>query len=79
MVKFVQYKGKKYIVITTTFSNDCIEAPAQIQINLEDVKPEHHLSIFRQASFLLNRPLRLAKPQSKQEGISWWKRLFRIK
>jgi hypothetical protein len=76
MVKFVQYKGKKYIVITTTFSNDNIEAPVQIQINLTDVEPEHHLSIFRQASFLLNRPLRLAKPQSKQKGISWWKRLF---
>jgi len=76
MVKFVQYKGKKYIVITTTFSNDDIEAPVQIQINLTDVESEHHLSIFRQASFLLNRPLRLAKPQSKQKGISWWKRLF---
>jgi hypothetical protein len=79
MVKFVQYKGKKYIVITTTFSNDGVEAPVQIQINLEDVKPEHHLSIFRQASFLLNRPLRLVKPQSKQEDRPWWKRLFRTK
>ena len=79
MVKFVSYKGKKYIVITTTFSNDGIDAPVQIQINLENVDQTHHSSIYRQASFLLNRPLRLAKPQLKQDKTPWWKRLFGVK
>jgi hypothetical protein len=79
MVKFVQYKGKKYIVITTTFTSEDVEAPVQIQINLEDVESQHHLPIFRQASFLLNRPLRLAKSQTKQDKTSWWKRLFGTK
>lgn len=79
MVRFVQHKGKKYIIITTTFFMDEVEAPVQIQVNIENVESKHHLSLFRQASLLLNRPLRLIKPQPKSEGKSWWKRLFGTK
>ena len=79
MVKFVSHKGKKYIIVTTTFQMDDVEAPVQIQINIDNVESKHHLPLLRQASFLLNRTLRLAKPQPKQEGISWWKRLFGTK
>lgn len=78
MVRFVKYKNKEYIVVTTTFQMDDVEAPVQIQINLENIDKQHHSSFFRQASFLLNRPLKLAKPQ-KQEGKSWWNRLFGTK
>ena len=79
MVKMVKHKGKNYVVITTTFHTGDIEVPAQIQINITDIDPKDHYTIYREAAFLLNRPLKLAKPQPKQDKTSWWGRLFGTK
>ena len=79
MVRFVKYKNKEYVVITTTFCADDIKTSAQIQISLSDIDPKYHDLIFRQASYLFNRPLRLIKPQPKSTKISLFKRIFGIK
>ena len=78
MVRLVKHKNKEYVVITTTFHTDDVDTSVQIQISLSNVDPKHHNSILRQATHLLNRPLRLLKPQPKPIKTSLFKRIFGI-
>ena len=74
MIRYAKHSNINYIVVDSTIEVDGVVASFQVQVNIQNVREEDRIKLFRITSAAFNRPLSFNKPKV-QPKKSWWQRL----
>ena len=77
MIRYAKYKDINYIIVDSSIEVEGVVAPIQVQINIQNIKEEDRVKVFRVVSVAFNRPLTFNKPKP-QVKQSWWQRIINI-
>jgi hypothetical protein len=72
MIRLIQHKTKDYIVINTDIKAGELTAPVKIIISLVGIDTKDHYTLYKHASVLLDREIKLATPKLKPTK-PWYK------
>lgn len=77
MIRYAKHKDISYIIVDSSIEVEGVVAPIQVQVNVQGIKEEDKVKIFRVVSVAFNRPLTFNKPKS-QVKQTWWQRIINI-
>ena len=72
MIRYTKHQGKNYIIVDSSIKLNDVLVPIQVQVNVTNIKEEHHHKIFRVSSVAFNRVIDFDKPKT-QVKKPWYK------